>query len=189
MLFRSFPSHDNYAKTVVSTDLTGLVYKNTYTFDFYCTEPTTVTITGTDLKLEDIKRVKFTLDSEPIYIEIVQIDDWEKVDVGKNKIVIKTKKGYYYKTSRKIQVSQGTSVTLKGTSENIAQGTVAKAYTSSFPLTEIDDLREYILSKGRQEILINKESDEKLKSLFIYNVLFSPNPEKDETPESISYLS
>ena len=33
--------------------------------------------------------------------------------------------------------------------------------------------------------IINKESDEKLKSLFIYNVLFSPNPEKDGTPQSI----
>ena len=71
-------------------------------------------------------------------------------------------------------------MTLKGTTEDIAQGTVSESYTSSFPLTEIDDLREYILSKGRQEILINKESDEKLKSLFIYNVLFSPNPEKME---------
>ena len=66
-----------------------------------------------------------------------------------------------------------------------AEGTVTEKYTSSFPLTEIDDLREYILSKGREEIVINKDSDEKLKSLFIYNILFSPNPEKDETPQSI----
>lgn len=173
------------ATTITSTDLTGIVYKNTYTFDFFCTKPTTVTITGTDIKLENIKRVKFTLDAEPIYIEIVQIDDWEKVSVEANKIVLKTKTGHYYKTSRTIQVTPGTSVSLKGTTENITQGTVTKAYTSSFPLTEIDDLREYILSKGREEIIINKESDEKLKSLFIYNVLFSPNPDKDETPQSI----
>lgn len=52
-------------------------------------------------------------------------------------------------------------------------------------MSQIDDLREYILSKGREEILINKESDDKLKSLFIYNVLFSPNPDKDGTPQSI----
>jgi hypothetical protein len=173
------------ATTIVSTDLTGIVNSNTYTFHFSCTEPTTVTITGTDLKLEDIKRIKFTLDTNPIYIEIVQIDDWEIVSVEKNQIIIKTKVGHYYKTSRTIQVNPGTSVTLKGTSENISQGTVTRAYTSSFPLSEIDELREYILSKGRQEILINKESDEKLKSLFIYNVLFSPNPEKDGTAQSI----
>lgn len=173
------------ATTIVSTDLEGKVYKNVYTFDFCCTTPTTVTITGTDIKLENIKKIKFTLDSEPIYIHIVQIDDWEKVSVEANKIVIKTKVGYYYKTSRSIQVEPGASVTLKGTTENISQGTVTKKYTSSFPLTEIDDLREYILSKGREEIVINKESDEKLKSLFIYNVLFSPNPDEDGTPQSI----
>jgi hypothetical protein len=173
------------ATTITSTDLTGLVYKNTYTFDFFCTTPTTVTITGTDLKLEEIKRVKFILDSEPIYIEIVQIDDWEKVTVEGNKIVLKTKKGYYYKTSRKIQVTPGTEVTLKGAQENITQGTTTEAYTSSFPLTEIDDLREYILSKGREQIRIGKNSDEKLKSLFIYNTLFSPNPETVGTPQNI----
>jgi hypothetical protein len=173
------------ATTITSTDLTGLVYKNTYTFDFFCTTPTTVTITGTDLKLEEIKRVKFILDSEPIYIEIVQIDDWEKVTVEGNKIVLKTKKGYYYKTSRKIQVTPGTEVTLKGAQENITQGTTTEAYTSSFPLTEIDDLREYILSKGREQIRIGKNSDERLKSLFIYNTLFSPNPETVGTPQNI----
>lgn len=81
--------------------------------------------------------------------------------------------------------SYGERQTLDGTTTSISEGTVSKTYTSSFPLTEIDDLREYILSKGREEIVINKESDEKLKSLFIYNVLFSPNPDKDGTAESI----
>jgi hypothetical protein len=171
------------ATTIESEDITGNVYKNTYTFDFFCTTPTTVTITGTDLKLGDIKRVRFTLDSEPIYLEIVDIDSWEKVSVEKNKIVLKSKVGYYYKTSRTIQVSPGTSVTLKGTTENITQGTVTESYTSSFPLTEIDDLREYILSKGRSQVKVGTNSDEKLKSLFIYNVLVSPNPEKAGTSQ------
>ena len=166
------------ATTIVSTDLEGKVYKNTYTFDFYCTAPTTVTITGTDIKLGDIKRIKFTLDSEPIYIEIVQIDDWEKVSVEENKIILKTKVGHYYKTSRTIQVDPGTSVTLKGTTENITQGTVTETYTSSFPLTEIDDLREYILSKGREKIVVGRNSDERLKSNFIYRVLFPSNYEE-----------
>ena len=85
----------------------------------------------------------------------------------------------------KSNVNSGTSVTLKGTTENITQGTVTEAYTSSFPLTEIDDLREYILSKGRGEIIIDQDSDEKLKSLFIYNVLTSPSPDKAGTSESI----
>jgi hypothetical protein len=168
------------ATTIVSEDFTGNVYKNTYTFDFFCTAPTTVTITGTDIKLEDIKEIKFTLDSEPIYIKIVDIDAWEKVSVEKNKIIIKAKAGQYYKTSRTIQVDPGTSVTLKGTTENIKQGTVTNAYTSSFPLTEIDDLREYILSKGREKIVVGRNSDEKLKSNFIYRVLFTENYEETD---------
>ena len=73
----------------------------------------------------------------------------------------------------------------RGTSENITQGTTTEAYTSSFPLTEIDDLREYILSKGREQIKIGLNSDEKLKSLFIYNILYSPNPETSGTVQNI----
>lgn len=173
------------ATTIVSEDVTGKVYKNTYTFDFQCTTPATVTITGTDIKLENIKEVKYTLDSEPIYLKIVQIDDWDKVSIEKNKIVLRTKAGYYYKTSRTIQVNPGTTVTLKGTSQDIVQGTVTEAYTSSFPLTEIDDLREYILSKGREEIVIGRNSDEKIKSNFIHRVLFSNNPNEPDKNKRI----
>ena len=173
------------ATTIVSGDLEGIVNENTYTFNFQCTKPATITITGTDLRLEDIKQVKFTLDTEPIYIYVKDVDErWEKVSVEKNKIVLKTKAGLGYEPSRPILTCIGQSVTLKGASENITQGAVTEKYTSSFPLTEIDDLREYILSKGREEIIINKDSDAKLKSLFIYNVLFSPNPDKDGKPES-----
>lgn len=175
------------ATTIVTTDFIG--DKNSLNRSWLtCTKSSTVTITGTDLKIEDIKKVKYILDGEPIYLYIedsIGRNNWETVSVEKNKIELKTKVGYGYEPSRKLQVSVGQSVSLKGATENITQGTVTEAYTSSFPLTEIDDLREYILSKGREEIVINKESDEKLKSLFIYNVLFSPNPEKDETPQSI----
>jgi hypothetical protein len=172
------------ATAITSTDFMGTKWgKNNI---LTCETPATVTITGTDIKLEDIKKIKFTIDTEPIYLYVADIDNrWEKVTVEKNKIVIKTKVGLGYEASRPLQMSVGQSTTLKGTTENITQGTVTETYTSSFPLTEIDDLREYILSKGREEILINKESDEKLKSLFIYNVLFSPNPEKDGTSQSI----
>lgn len=173
------------ATTIVSTDFTGKIF-SVQNKTLVCNSPCTVTITGTDIKLEDIKKIKFTIDTTPIYIYISSAGkSWEQVTVEKNKIVLKSKVGYYYQVSRAIQGDAGQSITLKGTTEDIAQGTVTKAYTSSFPLTEIDDLREYILSKGRQEIIINKESEEKLKSLFIYNVLFSPNPEKDGTPQSI----
>ena len=171
------------ATTIVSTDFTGKIF-STQNKTLVCTSPCTVTITGTNVKLEDIKKIKFTIDTTPIYIWISSAGkSWEKVTVEKNKIVLKSKVGYYYQVTREIQGDAGQSITLKGTEENISQGTVTEAYTSSFPLTEIDDLREYILSKGREAIVIGRNSDEKLKSNFIYNVLFSKNysePDKDK---------
>lgn len=173
------------ATAITSTDFKGTMF-NSKGNTLRCTEVCTVTITGTDINIEDIKKIKFTLDTVPIYIYISSAgQSWEKVTVTKNKIVLKSKLGYYYQTSRPIQGNNGDSFTLKGTTENITQGTVTEAYTSSFPLTEIDDLREYILSKGRQQLRVGKESDEKLKALFLYPLLVSPNPEKEGTVESI----
>lgn len=173
------------AVSITSTDFSGELC-NTKKY-LKCTAISTITITGTNVKIEEIDKIKFTIDTNPIYITIPfkNTDYWEVVSTEANKVVVKTKMGYTYPISKLIQGDIGQTITLKGTTENIAQGTATEKYISEFPLTEIDDLREYILSKGRQEILINKESDEKLKSLFIYNVLFSPNPDKDGTPQSI----
>lgn len=172
------------ATTITSEDFTGVV--NTYSSDtLTCSTACTITITGTNVSLDNIKKIKFTIDAEPIYIISTAKNLWETVSAEKNKLVIKSIPGYYYQLSRPLVIEGGKTVTLKGAAENIANGTVTERYISGFPLAEIDDLREYILSKGRQEITINKESDEKLKSLFIYNVLFSPNPDKDGTPQSI----
>ncbi len=147
-----------------------------------------VTITGTDLKIEDIKKIKYSRDSSPLYID-VRFDEggrnyWEKVTVEKNKIVLKTLVGRYYEVSRTL-IGGSEDVTIGGMIDDITQGTVTDTYTSSFPLTEIDDLREYILSKGREQIRIGKDSDQKLKSLFIYNVLYSPNPNTAGTDKNI----
>ena len=99
-----------------------------------------------------------------------------------NKVVLGLKRQYYF-FNYKFTGDIGTEITLNSKSHTIAQGTVVKAYTSSFPLTEIDDLREYILSKGRGKVVVGRSSDEKLKSNFIYRVLFSENydePNKDK---------
>ena len=167
------------ATTIVSGDFTGKIIDAGINKILSCKTESTVTITGTDLKLESIKKIKYTIDSSPIYID-VRFDEggrnfWEKVNVEKNKIVLKTVKDGYYQLSREIVGNAGDNVTLKGTTEATTQGTVTEAYTSSFPLTEIDDLREYILSRGREKIVVGRNSDEKLKSNFIYNVLFTSN--------------
>lgn len=175
------------ATTIETTDFTGTInmYSNAI---LMCKTPSTITITGTDVNIEAIERVKFTIDTQPIYLYIKDTAGrflYEIISKDNNKVVLKTQERYAYQVSRELQGTEGQSITLKGTTENIAQGTVTEAYTSSFPLTEIDDLREYILSKGREQIRIGKNSDEKLKSLFIYKTLFSPNPETVGTVQNI----
>ena len=171
------------AVSISSSDFIGKKVK--YANDtLECVEPSTITISGA-LKFEDITKIKFNIDGNPIYLYGRKSNFWEVVSTGTNKMTIKTKKGYYYQVSRPLQGAEGQSITLKGTTENIKQGETTEKYTSSFPLTEIDDLREYILSKGREQIRIGEGSDEKLKSLFIYSVLFSQNPETAGTSQNI----
>ena len=55
------------ATTIVSEDFKGTI--NKFVNDtIICTHKSTVTITGTDIKLEDVKQIKFTIDSSTIYI-------------------------------------------------------------------------------------------------------------------------
>ena len=132
-----------------------------------CTSAPKITFTGTDVNLNNIEKIKFTVDSQDVYMQMPGANLYTLETDEANKKVIKLIEGYRYVFSRYFQGSMADEITLQGTTENITQGTITKAYTSSFPLTEIDDLREYILSKGRGEIIIDQDSDEKLKSLFM----------------------
>lgn len=173
--------------TIESEDFTGYISDSTRG-TLVCTKESTVTITGKNLKIEDIKKVLYTIDTNEIYVSVVDKygnNPWKIVSITENGITIKTVIGNYYRLSKKLQGAVGAITTLKGATENITQGTVTDAYTSSFPLTEIDDLREYILSKGREQIRIGKDSDAKLKSLFIHKILYSPNPETAGTVKNI----
>lgn len=170
-----------------TTIATG-VFKGVIDIDYdglRCTSAPKITFTGTDVNLNNVKKIKFTIDSQDVYMKMPAANLYTIETDEDNKKVIKLIEGYRYEFLRTFQGSMGEEKTLQGATENITQGTITETYTSSFPLTEIDDLREYILSKGREEIIVDQESDEKLKSLFIYNVLTSPNPDKEGTSESI----
>ena len=175
------------ASTIKTEDFTGKI--NMYANDtLNCTTTCAITITGTDLNFGNIKKVLFSIDTQPIYLYIVDSAGrllFDTATIEKGKIVIKTRVGVPYRTSKVLQGGAGTSITLKGTTENISQGTVTNVYRTSIPLSQIDDLREYILSKGREQVRIGKDSDSKLKSLFIHKVLYSPNPETAGTAQNI----
>lgn len=169
------------ATTIVSTDFTGEKVNNEND-TLKCTKSSEVTITGTNLKFEDIKKIKYTIDSNPIYIYVennVGGSLWETVSASSEKIVIKTRVGYYYKTSNILQGNVGQSISLRGTNEDITEGTEVEQYTSSYKLEEIDNLREYVLKQGKKEVTIKGNSTEEwLRTSFIKDVLSGEtNPE------------
>ena len=146
-----------------------------------------ITITGTDINLNDIKTIQYSLDSNTIEMRFfpTEINNYFNIlENTPNKVVLGLKRQYYF-FNYKFTGNIGTEITLNNKTQNITQGTTTKAYTSSFPLTEIDDLREYILSKGREKIVVGRSSDEKLKSNFIYKVLFPENYEETDKDKII----
>lgn len=173
------------AMTVVSEDFTAIIDNHISDY-IICIIPATITITGTDLKLEDITQIKYSLDGSPIYIKMT--DDlgryqWDIVSKGANKIVIKSRKDRAYQLSREIQGQPGEEITIKGATENIKQGTLVDAYTSSYRLEEIDNLREYILKQGKKEILIKADSTEEwIGTSFIKDVLVGTANEGEAGP-------
>jgi hypothetical protein len=138
-------------------------------------------------KLENIKTIRYKLDTNIIEMKFFPSELNFYFNVLENtpkKIVLGLKRQYYF-FDYVFQGNIGTEYTLSSNTQNISQGTVTEAYTSSFPLTEIDDLREYILSKGREKIVVGRNSDEKLKSNFIYKVLFPENYEETDKDKII----
>ena len=89
------------ATTIESTDFTGKIANDVTNKTLICETESTVTITGTNLNLEDIKKVLFTIDNtQSIYID-VKFDEggrnfWQKVSVREDEIILKTIKGRYY---------------------------------------------------------------------------------------------
>ena len=171
------------AKTIVSGDFEGTVSL----FDsnaLKCSTPCTVTITGAGIKFENIEKIKFTIEGNPIYVTSMGRNLWETVSEEKDKIVIKSIVGYVYQLSRRLVAEGGKSITLKGTNEDIAEGTVVNVYTSSYRLEEIDNLREYILKQGKKEILIKADSTEEwLGTSFIKDVLVGTAKAGDTEPK------
>lgn len=173
------------AKTAESTDFSATIVNNTSKL-ITCKTPSTVTITGTDLKIEQIKKIKYSIDGSPIYIQ-VRFDEgggnyWEKVSVQNNKIVLRMVADFNYELSRTI-TGEGQEITIKGTTENIVEGTEVDVYTSSYKLEEIDNLREYILKQGRKEILIKADSTEDwIGKSFIKDVLVGTSKTGENEP-------
>ena len=150
-----------------------------------CTKEATITVTGTNVKLQDIKEFQFTVDGNTVAMAYKYgASGWKVITDEPNKKVLATIIGITYKFEYIFQGEQGIEITLKGKTENIKQGTVVKNYTSSYKLEEIDNLREYILKQGRKEILIKPNSTEEwIGSSFIKDVLVGTGEEEAGEPK------
>ena len=160
------------AKTIVTSDFVGT--KNGLSNAVLkCTKKATITVTGTDINLQDITEFQFVVDGNTVAMTYKSgVPGWELTIDEPNKKVITTIIGETYKFDYIFQGEQGKEVTLKGKTENITQGTEVKVYTSSYKLEEIDNLREYILKQGKKEVLIKADSTEEwIGTSFIKDVL------------------
>lgn len=177
------------AATIVTTNFKG--YK-IWSGDIYANRlrsvnsECTVTITGTNIKLEDIKSIQFTLESNTVELYLKGTNNhtvYEQIDIitdTPDKIVFKIKENTTWDFDTEFKSNEGTIIDLSGKTQEITQGTVVEQYTSSYKLEEIDNLREYILKQGKKEILITAKSKEEwIGTSFIKDVLTGTNTEED----------
>ena len=99
------------ATTIESEDFTGKI--NMYANDtLNCTTACKITIKGTDVNINDIKKVSFKIDTQPIYVYIVDSASrvlYDIVSSTKNEVVIQTRVRTPYRTSKVLQGGSGTS--------------------------------------------------------------------------------
>lgn len=171
------------AKTIVTSDFVGT--KNGLSNKVLkCTKAATITITGDDINLQDIKEIQFSVDGNTVAMSYKYgVAGWTLTTDEPNKKVITTIIGETYLFDYIFQGEQGKAITLKGKTQNIIQGTEIKAYTSSYKLEEIDNLREYILKQGKKEVLIKASTTEEwLGTSFIKDVLVGTASEGASEP-------
>lgn len=172
------------AKTIITTDFVGT--KNGLSNKaLKCTKIANITITGDNIKLEEINEFQFSVDGNTVGVRYkYNTPGWKITTDEPNKKVITTIIGETYYFEYIFQGEQNTAITLKGKTQNITQGTEVKTYTSSYKLEEIDSLREYILKQGKKEVLIRANSTEDwLRTSFIKDVLVGTAAEGDGEPK------
>lgn len=160
------------ATDIVTTGFTGIKNGLSNT-SLKCTKEATITITGHDIKMDEIKGFQFVVDGNTVVMRYRHNTiGWNVVTEESDKVVIKTVLNESYIFDYKFQGAQGVEITVGGTTQNFTQGTTVENYTSSYRLEEIDNLREYILKQGKKEIVITSKSNEEwLGTSFIKDVL------------------
>lgn len=122
-------------------------------------------------KKENTVTLYYNVDNEPVSIKINAINSYVESETISNEEVIVTCRNRTKLVFADKELSTGIH-TATGKKWTSSQGVWVPAYTSSYKLEEIDNLREYILKQGKKEVLIKATSNEEwIGTSFIKDVL------------------
>lgn len=131
-------------------------------------------------KKENTITLYYNVDTEPINITINAINSYVESETESSGTVTVTCRNKTKLVFANRELNTGV-YTATGKEWISSQGVWVPAYTSSYKLEEIDNLREYILKQGKKEVLIESTSTEEwLGTSFIKDVLTGTNS-KDNT--------
>ena len=122
-------------------------------------------------KKENTVTLYYEVDTEPVSITINAINSYVETETESNGVVTVTCRNRTILVFSEKELTVGVH-TATGKEWTSSQGVWVPAYTSSYKLEEIDNLREYILKQGKKEVLIKANSTEEwLGTSFIKDVL------------------
>lgn len=122
-------------------------------------------------KKENTVTLYYDADTEPVSIKINAINSYVEKETESGEIVTVTCRNRTKLVFANKDLSDGIH-TATGKTWTSSQEVWVPAYTSSYKLEEIDNLREYILKQGKKEILIKADTTEEwLGTSFIKDVL------------------
>ena len=128
-------------------------------------------------KKENTVTLYYNVDTEPVGIKINAINSYVEKETESDGVVTVTCRNRTILVFAEKELSTGVH-TAAGKTWTSSQGVWVPAYTSSYRLEEIDNLREYILRQGKKEILIKATSTEEwIGTSFIKDVLTGTNTE------------
>ena len=134
-------------------------------------------------KKENTVTLYYNIDTEPVEIKINAINSYVENETESDGVVTVTCRNKTKLVFANKVLSVGVH-TATGKTWTSSQGVWVPAYTSSYKLEEIDNLREYILKQGKKEILIKADSTEEwMGTSFIKDVLVGTAKVGDSEPK------
>lgn len=132
-------------------------------------------------KKENTVTLYYDVDTEPMSIKINAINSYVETETESDGLVTVTCRNASKLVFTDKELTAGVH-TATGKTWTSSQGIWVPAYTSSYKLEEIDNLREYILKQGKKEILIKANSKEEwIGTSFIKDVLTGVNTADDSS--------